>query len=69
MTTTVKKSTNARVLEIIRDDPGVTSQHIQARLDDVTGKQVGFALAFLRRTGQIQNLGRHARGASWYPKG
>jgi len=61
-------STNHRVLEIIVEDPGVSCRHITDRLGDVTGKQVSNALAFLRRTDQIVNLGKHALGASWYPK-
>ena len=60
--------TSARVLMIIKEDPGVSCQHITDRLGDVTGKQVSNSLAFLRRTNQIVNLGKHARGASWYPK-
>lgn len=58
---------SARVLEVILDDPGVSCQHITDRLGDVTGRQVSNSLAFLRRTNQIVNLGKHARGASWYP--
>jgi hypothetical protein len=70
MPTTTKKQSNAsRVHEIILDDPGVSCQHIQARLDDLTGKQVSLSLAFLRRTDKIVNLGKVARGASWYPNG
>ena len=61
-------STAQRVLEVVQDDPGVSCQHIQTRLGDVTGKQVSNSLAFLRRTNQIVNLGKHALGASWYPK-
>lgn len=57
-----------RVLEVILDDPGVSCRHITDRLGDVTGRQVSNSLAFLRRTDQIVNLGRHALGASWYPK-
>ena len=60
-------STTHRVYEVILEDPGVSCRHITERLGDVTGKQVSFSLAFLRRTGKIVNLGKHARGASWYP--
>lgn len=73
MYTTIPNGTSARVMDIIRDDPGVSCRHITDRLasepecGDITGKQVSNSLAFLRRTGQIQNLGRHAKGASWYP--
>jgi hypothetical protein len=55
-------------LEIVKEDPGVSCQHITDRLGDVTVEQVSNALAHLRRTHQIVNLGKHARGASWYPK-
>lgn len=69
MYTPVKTGTTAKVLEVIRDDPGVSCQHIRDRLgDDVTGEKVSNSLAFLRRTNRIVNLGKHARGASWYPK-
>lgn len=63
----ITESLNQRVLEIVKDDPGVSCQHIVDRLDDVTSRQVSNALAFLRRTKQIKNLGRAAKGASWYP--
>lgn len=71
--TTVPNGTSARVLAIILEDPGVTCAHITARLEsdpdcgDITGRKVSNSLAFLRRTNKIQNLGKHARGASWYP--
>lgn len=66
---TPKQGTTAKVLEIIRDDPGVSLRHIHDRLgDDVTATQIRNSLAFLRRTKVIVNLGKHARGASWYPK-
>jgi hypothetical protein len=69
MYTTVNNGTSARVLEVIVDDPGVGRRHIQDRLgNDVTGNQISNSLAFLRRTNQIVNLGKHAKGASWYPK-
>lgn len=64
---TVVKSRTTRVLEVILDDPGVSSKHIQDRLGDVTGTQVSISLSFLRRTKKIVNRGKHARGASWYP--
>lgn len=67
MSITIPDGTSARVLEVILDDPGVSCQHIQDRLGDVDGKKVSNSLAFLRRTHQIVNLGKHARGASWYP--
>lgn len=63
----ITESVNQRVLEIVKDDPGVSCQHITDRLGDVTGTQVSNALACLRRTDQIVNYGKHARGASWYP--
>lgn len=53
-----------RVLEIIKEDPGVNCGHIADRLD-ADRKAVSDALAFHRREGRIQNLGKHARGASW----
>jgi hypothetical protein len=58
---------SARVLEVILDDPGVSCRHITDRLGDVTGRQVSNSLHFLRRTGKIVNLGKHAKGASWFP--
>ena len=61
-----EKSVTQRVYEIVLDDPGVTCRHISDRLG-VPGKSVSHALAFLRRTDRIQNLGKHSRGASWYP--
>jgi predicted transcriptional regulator len=64
----IMTSVNQRVLEIVKEDPGVSCQHITDRLGDVTVEQVSNALAHLRRTHQIVNLGKHARGASWYPK-
>jgi predicted HTH transcriptional regulator len=69
MTTIIKQSTMQRVLAVIRDDPGVSCQHIQEQLGDVAGKQISHALAGLRRRDKIQNLGKQSRGASWYPKG
>lgn len=63
----ITTSVNQQVLEIVKDDPGVSCQHITDRLDEVTPTQVSNALACLRRTHQIVNLGKHARGASWYP--
>ena len=62
-----KKSNAKRVHEVILDDPGVSCGDIQKRLGDITGRQVSLSLAFLRRTDKIVNLGKHARGASWYP--
>lgn len=67
MSTTTKKSNVTRVHEIILEDPGVTCSHITERLGDITGKQVSASLAWLRKNKQIQNLGKHARGAAWYP--
>lgn len=64
---TIPNGTSARVMEVIQDDPGVSCQHIVARLGNVDGRQVSNSLAFLRRTHQIKNLGKHALGASWYP--
>lgn len=64
---TVPNGTSARVMEVILDDPGVGRRHIVERLGDVDGRQVSNSLHFLRRTGKIKNLGRHAKGASWYP--
>jgi predicted HTH transcriptional regulator len=69
MSAPIKKSTMTRVLEIIQDDPGVSRKHIQARLGDVTREQISHSLAGLRRVNKIENLGKHAKGASWYPKG
>lgn len=65
---TVPDGTSARILEIIQDDPGVSARHIRERLGDVDGRKVSNSLAFLRRTNKIVNLGKHAKGASWYPK-
>lgn len=64
---TVPDGTSARVLEVIKDDPGVSCRHITDRLGDVDGQKVSRSLRYLRRTEKIQNLGRHAKGASWYP--
>jgi hypothetical protein len=64
---TIPNGTSARVLEVVLDDPGVSCRHIQDRLGDVEARQISNALAFLRRTHQIVNLGKHAKGASWYP--
>lgn len=61
-------SVATRVLEVILDDPGVTCGHIADRTGIDRGA-VSNALAFHRREGRIQNLGKHAKGASWYPKG
>lgn len=63
-----EKSTTRKVYEVILDDPGVSCRHISERLD-VPGKSVSHSLAFLRRTGRINNRGKHSRGASWYPVG
>lgn len=74
MNPTIPDGTSARVLEVILDDPGVSARHIRDRLagdpecGDITGRKVSNSLAFLRRTNQIVNLGKHAKGASWYPK-
>jgi|1186.fasta_scaffold422158_2 hypothetical protein len=69
MLTTTKEGNSKRVLEIVLDDPGVSVDHIYDRLNgEVTRKQISNSLHFLRRTNQIENLGRHAKGASWYPK-
>jgi len=68
MRKTVPDGTSARVLEVILDDPGVSCRHITDRLGDVDGKKVSNSLHFLRRTGRIVNRGKHARGASWYPR-
>lgn len=56
-----------RTLAVIKDDPGVSCTDISERLG-VEGKRVSFSLAHLRRTKQIQNLGKHAKGAQWYPR-
>ena len=64
---TIPDGTSKRVLEVILEDPGVSCSHIVERLGDVPGKKVSNSLHFLRRTNQIVNLGKHARGASWYP--
>ena len=70
---TVPNGTSARVLKVILEDPGVNCGHILEQLEsdpecgDITGRQISNSLAFLRRTNQIQNLGKHSRGASWYP--
>lgn len=56
-----------RVLEAIKDDPGVNCGDISERLR-IDRFSVSGALAFHRREGRIQNLGKHAKGASWYPK-
>lgn len=55
-----------RVLAVIRSDPGVNATHIAEQLGDVTTEQVSFSLAHLRRTNQIENRGKAARGAAWY---
>lgn len=60
-------STVQRTLAVIKEDPGVSAAHISEQLGDVTSVQVSFALAHLRRTKQIVNRGKAARGASWYP--
>ena len=67
MRSTIPDGTSARVLEVILDDPGVSARHIRDRLGDVDERKVSNSLHFLRRTGKIVNLGKHARGASWYP--
>jgi hypothetical protein len=67
MHSTATNGTSKKVLEVVLDDPGVGRRHIQDRLD-LTGRQVSNSLAYLRRTDQIVNLGKHAKGASWYPK-
>lgn len=67
MSITTEKSTMQRVLEVIKDDPGVACAHISERLG-VEGKHVSHALAGLRRRNEIMNLGKASKGASWYPK-
>ena len=73
MTTIVKKSNVQRVYEIILDDPGVSCTHITARLasdpeaGDITSKQVSISLHWLSSKKKIVNLGKHARGTSWFP--
>lgn len=73
MSTITKKSNIQRVHEIILDDPGVSCAHITARLasdpecGDITGKQVSISLHWLSSKKKIVNLGKHAKGASWFP--
>lgn len=63
------KSVTERVLEVVYDDPGVSVEHIRERLgNDTTGRKISNSLAYLRRIGKIVNLGKAAKGASWYPK-
>lgn len=69
MNPTIPNGTSRRVLDVIQDDPGVSAKHIRDRLGDVEARQVSNSLAFLRRTSKIKNLGKHAKGASWYPTG
>jgi len=56
-----------QVLEVIKDDPGVSAGDISERLG-IDRIVISNALAYHRREGRIQNRGKHARGASWYPK-
>lgn len=69
MTAIKVDSVTQRALAVIKDDPGVSAKHISEQLGDVPTKSVSLALAHLRRTNQIVNLGKHAKGASWYPVG
>lgn len=62
-----KKEITPKVLEIIKTDPGVSARHIQALLPGVDSKKISASLAYHRREKRIQNRGKAARGASWYP--
>jgi hypothetical protein len=66
MTRIKEDSIIQRTLRVVKEDPGVNANHIAEQLGDVTTEQVSFSLAHLRRTKQIENRGKAARGASWY---
>jgi predicted transcriptional regulator len=63
-----RTSVATQVLAVVLDDPGVNCGDIAERTG-INRVAVSNALAFHRREGRIQNLGKHAKGASWYPKG
>jgi len=68
MTPAKSDSLSQRVLAVVKDDPGVNVAHISERLN-VDRNAISNTLAYHRREGRIQNLGKHAKGASWYPQG
>ena len=66
------KPTTDTVLQIVLDHPGVDGQTVVETIKELgfelEKRQVQSALNRLSIAGEIENRGKHARGARWYVK-
>lgn len=67
-----RKSNRNRVLQIVKDNPGIDGQAVRKILQDegfdVSKRQAQSSLSNLAAAGEIENQGKHGLGARWYIK-